>query len=194
MCYAEVSSKIPISGSAYTYTYATLGEFLAWIIGWDLVLEYALGAATVSIGWSGYFVNILHQTGLSWLNISPKWSNGPHWGLTGQAGISGYANLPAAGIILVITALLVRGTKESGSVNAVIVAIKLLIVLFFIMIGLGHINGANYHLPPGRAGRHGRLLPVRHRRHARRRGVHLLCVHRLRRGLDDRRRGQESRA
>ncbi len=73
LCYAEVSSKIPISGSAYTYTYATLGEFLAWIIGWDLVLEYALGAATVSIGWSGYFVNIMHQVssapGLGWLNI-----------------------------------------------------------------------------------------------------------------------------
>ncbi|HVA33878.1 MAG TPA: amino acid permease [Candidatus Baltobacteraceae bacterium] len=149
LCYAEVSSKIPISGSAYTYTYATLGEFLAWIIGWDLVLEYALGAATVSIGWSGYFVNILHQTGLSWLNIPPEWTNGPHWGLAGQAGVSGYANLPAAGIILVITALLARGTRESGSVNAVIVAIKLLIVLFFIVIGLGHINGANYHLPPG---------------------------------------------
>ena len=65
LCYAEVSSKIPISGSAYTYTYATLGELMAWIIGWDLVLEYALGAATVSIGWSGYFVNILHQTGIS---------------------------------------------------------------------------------------------------------------------------------
>ncbi len=149
LCYAEVSSKIPISGSAYTYTYATLGELLAWIIGWDLVLEYGLGAATVSIGWSGYFVNILHQTGLAWLNIPEVWTNGPHWGLLNQAGVSGYANLPAAAIILVITGLLCRGTRESGSVNAVIVAIKLLIVLFFIVIGLGHINGANYHLPPG---------------------------------------------
>ena len=149
LCYAEVSSKIPISGSAYTYTYATMGELLAWIIGWDLVLEYALGAATVSIGWSGYFTNILHQSGLAWLNIPAEWANGPHWGLAGQAGVSGYANLPAAAIILVITALLARGTRESGSVNAVIVAIKLLIVLFFIAIGVGHINGANYHLPPG---------------------------------------------
>ena len=153
LCYAEVSSKIPISGSAYTYTYATLGEFLAWIIGWDLVLEYALGAATVSIGWSGYFTNILHQAaaapGLGWLNVPPEWANGPHWGLAGQAGVSGHANLPAAAIILIITALLARGTRESGSVNAVIVAIKLLIVLFFIVVGLGHINGANYHLPPG---------------------------------------------
>ncbi len=149
LCYAEVSSKIPISGSAYTYTYATLGEFMAWIIGWDLVLEYALGAATVSIGWSGYFMNILHQTGIAWLTVPPEWANGPHWGLAGQAGTAGYANLPAAGIILVITALLARGTRESGSVNAVIVAIKLLIVLFFIAIGVGHIDGANYHLPAG---------------------------------------------
>lgn len=146
LCYAEVSSKIPIAGSAYTYTYATLGEFLAWVIGWDLILEYALGAATVSIGWSGYFVNILTQIGI---HIPPQWANGPHWGLAGQAGVSGYANLPAAGAILVITALLARGTKESGAVNAFIVMIKLLIVLFFIVIGLGHINGANYHLPPG---------------------------------------------
>ncbi|HZZ64703.1 MAG TPA: amino acid permease [Candidatus Baltobacteraceae bacterium] len=146
LCYAEVSSKIPISGSAYTYTYATMGEFLAWVIGWDLVLEYALGAATVSIGWSGYFANILSQIGLS---IPPQWANGPHWGLAGQAGVSGYANLPAAGIILIITALLARGTRESGTVNAVIVAIKLLIVLFFIAVGVGHINQANYHLPPG---------------------------------------------
>jgi APA family basic amino acid/polyamine antiporter len=116
-------------------------------------LEYALGAATVSIGWSGYFVNILHQAaaapGLGWLNIPPQWTNGPHWGLVGQAGVSGYANLPAAGIILIITVLLTRGTKESGAVNGVIVAIKLLIVLFFIAIGIGHIDGVNYHLPAG---------------------------------------------
>src|SRR6202046_3032115 len=106
LCYAEVSSKIPISGSAYTYTYATLGEFLAWIIGWDLVLEYALGAATVSIGWSGYFVNILHQAslapGLGWLSIPPQWANGPHWGLAGQAGVSGHANIPAGRIIVLL--------------------------------------------------------------------------------------------
>ncbi|HEV3153881.1 MAG TPA: amino acid permease [Candidatus Baltobacteraceae bacterium] len=146
LCYAEVSSKIPISGSAYTYTYATLGEFLAWIIGWDLVLEYALGAATVSIGWSGYFVNILSQFGVT---IPAQWANGPHWGLSGQAGVSGYANIPAAAIILIITALLARGTRESGMVNGIIVAVKLLIVLFFIAVGVGHIDQANYHLAPG---------------------------------------------
>src|SRR5215469_13645417 len=116
LCYAEVSSKIPISGSAYTYTYATLGEFPAWIIGWSLVLEYALGASTVSVGWSGYFTYILH-TLFGW-NIPQAWQHS-HWDAT-----PGIANLPAAAIIFLITALLVRGTKESGTVNAIIVAIK----------------------------------------------------------------------
>ena len=141
LCYAEVSSKVPISGSAYTYTYATLGEFPAWIIGWSLVLEYALGASTVSVGWSGYFTYILH-TLLGW-NIPQAWQHS-HWDAT-----PGIANLPAAGIIFLIPALLVRGTKESGTVNAVIVAIKVAVVLFFIAIGVGHIDSANYHLPPG---------------------------------------------
>ena len=141
LCYAEVSSKVPISGSAYTYTYATLGEFPAWIIGWSLVLEYALGASTVSVGWSGYFTNILH-TLLGW-NIPQAWQHS-HWDAT-----PGIANLPAAAIIFLITALLVRGTKESGTVNAVIVAIKVAVVLFFIAIGAQHINPANYSLPPG---------------------------------------------
>ena len=144
LCYAEVSSKIPISGSAYTYTYATLGEFLAWVIGWDLVLEYALGAATVSIGWSGYFVNILNQVGV---HIPADWANGPTWGFAGQ-GTAGHANIPAAIIILIITALLAKGTRESGTVNAIIVALKLCVVLFFIAIGVGHILPANYSLPP----------------------------------------------
>jgi basic amino acid/polyamine antiporter, APA family len=141
LCYAEVSSKIPISGSAYTYTYATMGELLAWIIGWGLVLEYALGAATVSVGWSGYFTFILHT--LFNLNIPQVWQHS-HWDAT-----PGIANLPAAAIIFLITALLVRGTKESGTVNAVIVTIKVAVVLFFIVIGFGHVNPANYSLPPG---------------------------------------------
>lgn len=141
LCYAEVSSKVPISGSAYTYTYATLGEFMAWIVGWGLVLEYALGASTVSVGWSGYFTYILHT--LFNINIPQAWQHS-HWDPT-----PGIANLPAAAIIFLITALLIRGTKESGVVNAVIVAIKVLIVLFFIAIGIGHVNTANFHLPPG---------------------------------------------
>jgi len=141
LCYAEVSSKVPISGSAYTYTYATVGEFAAWIIGWSLVLEYALGASTVSVGWSGYFTYILHT--LFGVNIPQAWQHS-HWDAT-----PGIANLPAAGIIFLITALLVRGTKESGTVNAIIVTIKVAVVLFFIAVGIGHVDTANYHLPPG---------------------------------------------
>ena len=140
LCYGEVSSKIPISGSAYTYTYATWGEFLAWIVGWGLVLEYALGASTVSAGWSGYFVNILQTFGVS---LPVAWTHS-HWDPT-----PGIANIPAAIIILILTALLVRGTRESSTVNAVIVAVKVLIVLFFIVLGVGHITNAYYHLPPG---------------------------------------------
>jgi len=141
LCYAEVSSKIPISGSAYTYTYATLGEFFAWIVGWGLVLEYALGASTVSVGWSGYFTNIL-QTFFH-VTIPQVWQHS-HWDAT-----PGIANLPAAAIVLIITALLVKGTRESGTVNAIIVALKVAVVLFFIIIGVQHLNFANYHLPPG---------------------------------------------
>jgi len=141
LCYAEISSKIPISGSAYTYTYATLGEFLAWIVGWGLVFEYALGASTVSVGWSGYFANIL-STLFHW-NIPQVWLHS-HWDPT-----PGIANIPAAVIVLLITALLIRGTKESGVVNSVIVAFKVLVVLFFIAMGFGHVDPANYHLPAG---------------------------------------------
>jgi basic amino acid/polyamine antiporter, APA family len=140
LCYSEVSSKIPISGSAYTYTYATWGELLAWIVGWGLVLEYALGASTVSVGWSGYFVNILQTFGV---NFPTQWAHS-HWDPT-----PGIANIPAAIIIFVLTALLIRGTRESGAVNNVIVAIKVVIVLFFIVVGVGHITNANYHLPAG---------------------------------------------
>jgi len=139
LCYAEVSSKIPISGSAYTYAYATLGEFLAWVIGWDLILEYALGAATVSIGWAGYFGNFL--TAAFHITLSNTWTHN-HWDPT-----PGIVNIPAAVIILIITGLLVKGTRESGAVNAVIVAVKIVIVLFFIAVGIGHINPVNYHLP-----------------------------------------------
>ncbi len=141
LCYAEVSSKVPISGSAYTYAYSTLGEFFAWIVGWALVLEYALGASTVSVGWSGYFTYILHTLHI-W-DVPTVWQHS-HWDPT-----PGVANLPAAAIILLVTALLVKGTRESGNVNAIIVAIKVAIVLFFIAIGVGHIDQTNYHLPAG---------------------------------------------
>src|SRR6202162_2742490 len=105
LCYAEVSSKIPISGSAYTYTYATLGEFLAWIIGWDLVLEYALGAATVSIGWSGYVVSFLKDIGIA---VPPALSaaRGTAVTLADGSTITAVFNLPAVIIIAIITTLL----------------------------------------------------------------------------------------
>jgi basic amino acid/polyamine antiporter, APA family len=151
LCYAEVSSKVPISGSAYTYTYATMGEILAWIVGWGLMFEYALGAAAVSVGWSGYFGYILHTLHI-W-DVPQVWSHN-HWDAT-----PGYANLPAAGIVLAVTALLVKGVKESGAVNAIIVSIKLLIVVFFIAIGIGHVDASNYHLPPSPGTHAGGFFP-----------------------------------
>lgn len=140
LCYAEVSSKIPISGSAYTYAYATWGELAAWIVGWGLVLEYALGASTVSVGWSGYFTNILQTFGVA---LPTAWTHS-HWDAT-----PGIANIPAAAIVCILSFLLIRGTRESGAVNAVIVAIKVVIVLFFIAVGVGHVTSAYYHLPAG---------------------------------------------
>ncbi len=136
LCYAELASTVPVSGSAYTYVYATMGEFFAWIIGWGLILEYALGAATVAIGWSGYFTDFLHAA----LNITL-----PKMLVTNPFDEGGFINLPAAVIILLITGLLIRGTSESDVVNKIIVATKLLIVAFFIIIGVGHVNPANWH-------------------------------------------------
>jgi APA family basic amino acid/polyamine antiporter len=135
LCYAELASSVPVSGSAYTYVYATLGEFVAWIVGWGLILEYALGAATVAIGWSGYFSDFLATTfGL----VLPK-------AFTTNPFDGGVLNVPAAVIILLITGLLVRGTAESDIVNKTIVAIKLCVVVFFIIIGAGHVRPENWH-------------------------------------------------
>jgi APA family basic amino acid/polyamine antiporter len=142
LCYSEVASRIPIAGSAYTFAYASLGELIAWIIGWDLVLEYALGAATVSIGWSGYFSTVVsHVFGFA---IPTEFLHN-HWD-TGPSGepLHGILNLPAFCIILLIGALLYRGTKESAMVNNVIVTIKVCIVVFFIAIGVGHVNTGNW--------------------------------------------------
>ncbi len=135
LCYAELASTVPVSGSAYTYVYATLGEFIAWIVGWGLILEYALGAVTVAIGWSGYFSDFLSAT--LGLHLPKALATNPFQG--------GIINLPAALIILIISALLIRGTQESSAVNKVIVAFKLAVVLFFIIIGSGHVNPANWH-------------------------------------------------
>jgi APA family basic amino acid/polyamine antiporter len=142
LCYSEVASRVPISGSAYTFAYASLGEFLAWVIGWDLILEYGVGAATVSIGWSGYLTTFLKNIGLT---IPNAWQHSPFdVGPTGLP-LHGIVNLPAAIGILLVTILLIRGTRESATVNTIIVALKVAVVLFFIAVGLGHVNTANWH-------------------------------------------------
>lgn len=142
LCYAEVASRVPIAGSAYTFAYASLGELVAWIIGWDLVLEYALGASTVSIGWSGYFASFLAD--VFGLRIPGAWQHG--WWDVGPSGapIHGIANVPAAAVVLAIGALLYRGVRESALVNNAIVVVKILIVLLFIALGAGHVHPANW--------------------------------------------------
>lgn len=134
ICYAEFASTVPIAGSAYTYSYATLGELIAWIIGWDLILEYAVGAAAVSIGWSGYLVDLLKSAFGVTLPTA----------LTASPFSGGVINLPASLIILLITALLILGTSESSRVNNIIVVIKLAVIVFFIVVGFGHINPAHW--------------------------------------------------
>lgn len=133
LCYAEFASMIPVAGSAYTYSYATMGEFIAWIIGWDLVLEYAVGAATVSISWSRYLVKFLEGFDI---HLSPMFTVGPWDG--------GIINLPAVFIVVLMSLLLIKGTQESAKVNAVIVALKVAVVLIFIFLGWKYINNDNY--------------------------------------------------
>lgn len=139
LCYAEFASMIPIAGSAYTYSYATMGELVAWIIGWDLVLEYAVSAATVAIAWSEYLNKVLEFFGLS---IPYQWYHSPFE--VSATGVHGIMNVPAVVILGLLTALLVRGTKESAFVNGLIVVVKLAIVLAVIVIGWGFINPANH--------------------------------------------------
>jgi APA family basic amino acid/polyamine antiporter len=138
LCYAEFASMIPIAGSAYTYSYATMGEFIAWIIGWDLVLEYAIGAATVAIAWSEYFNRVL---GYMNLDIPFEWRHSPFEAMNGVHGIM---NVPAVFILLLLSGLLIRGTRESAVVNNLIVITKLTIVLLVIVFGWGFINPANH--------------------------------------------------
>jgi len=140
LCYAEFASMIPIAGSAYTYSYATMGELVAWIIGWDLCLEYAVGAATVAIAWSEYANRVLDWFGLK---IPYEWVHGPFETMAGS-GVHGIINLPAVFILVLLTLLLIRGTQESATVNAVIVVVKVSIVLLVIAIGWGFINPANH--------------------------------------------------
>jgi APA family basic amino acid/polyamine antiporter len=133
LCYAEFASMIPVAGSAYTYSYATMGEFIAWIIGWDLVLEYAVGAATVGISWSRYLVRFLEGFDVHL----------PH-ALTVGPWDGGIINLPAVFIIVLMSLLLIKGTKESAFVNAIIVGLKVTVVLVFIFLGWKYINNTNY--------------------------------------------------
>lgn len=141
LCYAELSSSIPIAGSAYTYSYTTMGELMAWIIGWDLVLEYAVGAATVGIAWSEYLNNLLTNV----LHIAPipyQWCHSPFE--ISADGVGGLINLPALFIVSVISLLLIKGTHESAFVNNLIVITKVAIVVAIIIIGWGYINPANH--------------------------------------------------
>ena len=145
LCYAEFASMIPISGSAYTYSYATMGELMAWIIGWDLVLEYALGAATVSIAWSEYLNKLL---GYFNLKIPFALCHSPFETLKDSAGhviAHGGMNIPALFIVFMLTLLLIRGAKESSFVNAIIVITKVAIVIMFIILGWSFIQPANQH-------------------------------------------------
>jgi APA family basic amino acid/polyamine antiporter len=173
LCYAEFASMIPISGSAYTYAYATLGEFIAWIIGWDLILEYLFAASTVSVGWSGYVVSFLKDFGIfippqftaAWHTVLVDIPNLGWKPLTSQivasltaSGIvvdnlphvTAVLNLPAMFIIAAITLLLVIGIKESASFNNIMVMIKVFVILLFIGIGFFYVNKANWHpfIPP----------------------------------------------
>ena len=182
LCYAEFSAMIPIAGSAYTYAYATLGELVAWIIGWDLILEYLFGAATVAVGWSGYFVAFLKELGV---NLPPAWTQAPMnvegthtlvrnllcidqvTGLAvaatngacaaGQVLTPGMLNLPAILLTLLMTALLVVGIKESANFNNIIVFIKVAIVIAVIGFGFMYVNTANWHpfIPPNTTGEFG---------------------------------------
>src|SRR6059058_1769 len=149
LCYSEFASLVPMAGIAYTYGYATLGEVFAWIIGWDLIIEYALGAVTVSIGWSGYVVSFLHDVGIH-IPAQLSAARGTLVTLADGTQITAIFNLPAVIIIAIVTLLLVIGIRESANVNNVIVFVKVAVVLLFI-VGAAHaVNPANWHpfIPP----------------------------------------------
>jgi APA family basic amino acid/polyamine antiporter len=149
LCYAELASMIPVAGSAYTYAYATMGELIAWIIGWDLVLEYSLSSSTVAVGWSAYAVTLLGELGIT---IPPRLTGAPglHICLPDGSHVIGVFNLPAMLICLALTGLLVIGIRESARVNTTIVIIKVAVLAIFVAVGARYINTANLHpfIPP----------------------------------------------
>src|SRR5204862_1653655 len=155
LCYAELAAIIPQAGSAYAYSYATLGELVAWIIGWDLILEYAVGNVAVAIAWSGYFVSLLSGFGITfpaWLTHGYRtalFSSNPSLHALLQTaprifGVPLLLNLPAFAIVMAITCLLYIGVRESARANNIMVLVKLLVLGMFVIIGLFHINPANY--------------------------------------------------
>src|SRR5437870_4729747 len=158
LCYSEFASTVPIAGSAYTYGYATLGEFVAWIIGWDLILEYALGASTVAVGWSGHLTSFLHD--FVGVDFPAQFAAAPGTVIQTAAGsVTAVFNLPAVLITIAVTILIVIGIKESANVNSAIVIVKVGVVLIVILGGAAFINTANWHpfIPPntGQFGEYG---------------------------------------
>ena len=195
LCYAEMSSAVPISGSAYTYAYATLGELVAWIIGWDLILEYAVGATTVAIGWSGYVVSLARDFGL---DLPTRFVSSPFsydaaehaWSSTGAI-----LNVPAVVVIVVHHGAAGRGIRETARFNNFIVAVKLVVIALFILCTVPAFSTANWVTPSNPARR---FHPAQRRRRdlrlvgpGARRGGGVLCLYRLRRRLHGGPGGQE---
>ena len=149
LCYAELSTLLPVQGSTYTYTYATLGELAAWLIGWDLILEYSMGVGAVACGWSAYFNSLLVQMGMGLPPELLSATGDPIVRADGSSGVA-IAHVPAAVIVLVITGLLIAGTRESVKLNNVMVVVKLVVVLAFILVGAAYVNTANWqpYIPP----------------------------------------------
>ena len=155
LCYAEMASMIPVAGSAYAYSYATMGELIAWIIGWDLVLEYAFGSVTVAAAWSGYVYSLLHKTmGIDFPDVVVRLTKGPWEEVTLNSGdkVFGLWNVPATLVALLVSSVLYRGIKESASLNNIIVVVKVAIVLSFIGLGIGVISTDNLFVNPAATG------------------------------------------
>lgn len=144
LCYSELAAMLPVCGSSYTYTYATLGEIFAWIIGWDLILEYAMGGATVAVGWSGYAVSLLKNVGIT---VPAALTAAPGTDVKLPDGSTTHAlfNLPAVVIVAILTAMLIAGTKESARLNNIMVAVKLTVVVAFIGLGAAYVKTGNWH-------------------------------------------------
>ncbi|HEX6628390.1 MAG TPA: amino acid permease [Gemmatimonadaceae bacterium] len=149
LCYAELASMIPIAGSAYTYAYATMGELLAWIIGWDLILEYSLSSSSVAVGWSAYALALFQEMGI---NLPGRWAGPPGSEVMMPDGTSVTAafNVPAVVICLLLTGLLIIGIRESARVNTAIVILKVAVLTVFVAVGVQYVNTANWHpfIPP----------------------------------------------